>query len=125
MFRKFLQRDDMPRPREAAPAVSVVVIAYDMAAQAERTVRSLFSDYQLGVCAADYEVIVVENESRNLLDSDFVEALPDNFRYFLRRDAEPSPAAAINFGASQARGEHICIMIDGARMLTPGVMRSL
>jgi len=35
----------------------------------------------------------------------------------------PSPAAALNTAARQARGAAIAIMIDGARMLSPGVLR--
>ena len=34
----------------------------------------------------------------------------------------PLPVPAVNFGASQARGTHITIMVDGARMLSPGVL---
>ena len=50
------------------PALSLVVIVYDMPMQAEKTLYSLTADYQQGVEASDYEVIVVENESANNLD---------------------------------------------------------
>lgn len=125
MLKKFLQRDDSPGASSAPPMISIVVIVYDMAEQAAKTLRSLFVDYQQDVQAADYEVIIVENESAAPLAPAFVQSLPANFHYVLRPDPEPSPAAAINHGASLARGEHICVMIDGARMLTPGVVRNL
>lgn len=125
MLKKLLQKSDSPEMAPAAPVVSIVVIVYHMTEQAQRTIRSLFSDYQHGVSPADYEVLVVENDSAQTLSRDFVARLPHNFRYFLRRDAETSPGPAINFGAARARGENICIMIDGARMLTPGVVRNL
>lgn len=108
-----------------APKVSLVMIVYDMVAQAENTIRSMLTDYQLDVELHEYEVIIVENESPNLMQAEFLRSLPDNFRYFLRRDAETSPGPAVNFGASKATGENICILIDGARMLTPGAIKNV
>lgn len=103
--------------------LSIIVIAYDMPRQAFNTLKSLYPGYQEGVAAEDYEVILVENRSRRTMDAAAVAALPGNFRYFLRDEPGVSPAAAINFGFSQARGSYIGLMIDGARMLTPGVVR--
>ncbi|MBU3057783.1 glycosyltransferase family A protein [Pseudomonas indica] len=104
------------------PLLSVIVIVYDMPRQALNTLRSLAPDYQEGVAAEDYEVIVVENRSRRNMDTRAIEALPGNFRYFLRDEPGVSPAAAINFGFVQARGEQVGLMIDGARMVSPGVL---
>lgn len=104
------------------PLLSIIVIAYNMPRQALNTLRSLASDYQEGVSAEDYEVVLVENRSRHCMDSEAIAALPGNFRYFLRDEPGVSPAAAINFGFAQARAEHICLMIDGARMVTPGLV---
>ena len=73
-----------PSPGEG-PLVSFVVIVYDMPRQAENTVRSLFTDYQVDANAADYEVVIVENESDNPMDSGFVRSLPGNFSYHLRK----------------------------------------
>jgi hypothetical protein len=67
-------------------------------------------------------VIVVENKSPRLLGAERVEAFGDNFRYFLRDESGVSPAPAINFALTQARGEHIGLIIDGARMVTPRVL---
>lgn len=111
----------------SAPVLSVVVIVYDMAAQALNTLRSLDPGYQ-GVDPALYEVIVVENRSRFVMDRDAIAALPaaripGHLTYTLRDEPGQSPAAAINAGLAQARGQTIGIMIDGARMLTPGVLR--
>ena len=114
-----------PSLTQRAPRVSVVVIVYDMPAQAANTLRSLASGYQVGVDQSDYEVIVVENGSDNNLPAQVIDSLPGNFSYYLRENAEQTPAHAINFGASKARGRHVCIMIDGARMLTPGVIRHI
>lgn len=105
------------------PMLSIIVIAYDMPRQALNTLRSLSPAYQEGVDPEDYEVILVENSSARNMDADAIAALPGNFRYFLREEASVSPAAAINFAFSQAHGRHIGLMIDGARMVTPGVIR--
>lgn len=110
---------------QGSPIVSFVLIVYDMPAQAENTVRSLLPDYQVGADLADYEVLVVENESGNLISSDFIRTLPDNFHYHLRKETQPTPIHAINFGIEQARGENICVMIDGARVLTPGIVKNV
>lgn len=107
------------------PELSIVVIVYDMPLQARRTLQSLTAQYQEGVSEADYEVIVVENQSANNIDRDFLATLPANFSYHLRAEREPTPVHAINHGAGISRGRYICIMIDGARMVTPGVVRNI
>lgn len=105
------------------PLLSIIVIAYDMRRQALNTLISLTPTYQEGVDPNDYEVIVVENRSRRNMDAAAVAALPGNFRYFLRDEPGVSPAAAMNFATSLARGRFVGLMIDGARMVTPGVVR--
>ena len=104
------------------PKISVIVIVYDMQEQALTTLRSLAPAYQRRIDPSDYEVIVVENRSARVIDPAEVAALPPNFTYVLRDEAGTSPAAAINHGLSLAQGECIGLMIDGARMLTPGVL---
>ncbi len=108
-----------------APLLSIVVIVFDMPRQAERTLYSLTSAYQEGASEGEYEVIVVENESANPLSTAFINSLPANFSYHLRVEREPTPVHAINHGAGIARGRYLCVMIDGARMVTPGVVRNL
>lgn len=105
------------------PLLSIIVIAYDMPRQALNTLISLGTGYQEGVEKDDYEVIVVENRSQRNMDAAAISTLQGNFRYFLRDEPGVSPAAAINFGFEQARGRFIGLMIDGARMVTPGVIR--
>ena len=105
-----------------SPKISVIVIVYDMPVQALTTLRSLSASYQRRIDPRDYEVIVVENRSARVIDASDVAALPENFSYVLRDEPGTSPAAAINHGLALARGECIGLMIDGARMLTPGVL---
>lgn len=112
-------------PVHGGPIVSFVLVVYNMPAQAANTVRSLLSEYQQGVSAAAYEVLIVENRSKNLMEQAFIESLPDNFCYFLRDETEATPTHAINFGIEKSRGENVCVMIDGARLVTPGVVRNV
>lgn len=107
------------------PLLSIIVIAYAMPRQALNTLKSLAPDYQRGVDAAEYEVILVENRSQQIMDTAAIAQLPGNFRYFLRDESGVSPAAAINLGFQEARGQYIGLMIDGARMLTPGVIHNV
>ncbi len=106
----------------SGPVLSFVVIVFDMPEQAKRTLLSLSPEYQQNVSAHDYEVVVVENSSERMLGESAALACSPNARYFCREETSKSPAGAVNFGASQALGSAVGIMIDGARMLTPGVV---
>lgn len=105
------------------PVLSIIVIAHAMRRQAMNTLYSLCPDYQQDVYPASYEVLVMENESDNNLDADDVSALGDNFRYFLRSEEGVSPAPAINEALGLCRGRYVGLLIDGARMLTPRVLK--
>ncbi len=105
--------------------VSFVVIVYDMPLQAQNTVRSLLSDYQQDVRPEDYEVLIVENDSANTMPRDFLDSLPPNISYHLRKESQPTPIHAINYGIALASGENVCVMIDGARLLTPGIVKNI
>ena len=107
------------------PRLSLVLVVYRMPVQARNTIRSLLPDYQRGVSRDDYEVVIVENRSREVLDPGFLRGLPDNFSYLLRDETAPTPVYAVNEAAATARGENICVMIDGARLVTPGVVRGM
>ena len=106
------------------PKVSVILIAYSMSAQLENTLLTLAPDYQLGVDEGDYEVIVIENSSTDNLSPERVAALPNNFLYLLRDETAVSPVYAVNEGFSMCRAPFICLMIDGARMVSPGIIRT-
>lgn len=104
------------------PKISVVVVIHDMRREAPRTLLSLSPEYQTGIAASDYEVLVYENGSTTPLDPAVVAALPPNFRYTRIDTGAVSPVAAINLGLAEARGELIGVMIDGARLVTPGLL---
>ncbi|PIE37574.1 MAG: hypothetical protein CSA53_05660 [Gammaproteobacteria bacterium] len=104
------------------PRLSIIVMVYRMARQAMNTLYSLTPAYQQGVDGSEYEVIVVENSSDQILLSSAVKQLGDNFHYTLRQETRPTPVYAVNEGLAQARGDHVCLMVDGARMLSPRVL---
>jgi cephalosporin hydroxylase len=116
----------------AAPApptskdLSVIVVFFNMRREAARTLHSLSRSYQRGIEDLDYEVIVVENGSTDdqKLGDDFVRSFGPEFRYLdLDADATPTPANALNRGVEIAAGQSIAFMIDGAHVLTPGILR--
>jgi hypothetical protein len=104
------------------PRISIVLVVYDMAREAPRTLRSLAPGYQRDIGAGEYEVIVVDNGSPVPLGEEIVSALGPTFRYHYLDDASPSPAPAVNAGAALGRGEIIGVLIDGARIATPGLL---
>ena len=108
--------------RKKRPLISVVVAFFNMRREAKRTLHSLLATYQKGVSPADYEVIVVDSASTEPLDADWVEGLQSNFRYLYVNSPWPTPNRAMNEGIGMARSSRVMCMIDGARILSPGVL---
>ena len=86
------------------------------------TLYSLSTRYQTNANHQNYEVIVIENQSNNNLNPIKVRAFGPQFHYYLREESGISPASAINDGLKYCTGSHIGLMIDGARLLSPGVI---
>ncbi len=108
---------------ESPLKLSIVVVAYDMARELPRTLQSLTPEYQVGVRPEEYEVLVVDNGSPTPLGEKLVHGYGPNFGYHYIQDAQPSPADAVNTGVALTNGSIVCIMIDGARMVTPGLVK--
>ena len=102
--------------------LSVVVVVYNIPREAPRTLLSLSADYQRHIDVDDYEVIVVDNGSNPPFDHHIFDSLAGNFRLIRIDPAPPSPARAVNRGLAAANGEVIGVMIDGARIVTPGLL---
>jgi cephalosporin hydroxylase len=120
-------RLDRPSPRVPAKrsgevALSVIVNFYNMRREADRTLRSLARSYQSQVQDLPYEVLCIDNGSDPPLERAWVESFGSEFRLIRPENPQPSPCSAINAAAAQARGDYLAIMIDGAHMLTPGVL---
>lgn len=104
--------------------LSIVVIFHNMRREAERTLTTLTPAYQ-GLEPAQYDVIAIDNGSGQPLNGERVEAMAPNFRYRFFDTKSKSPVEALNAGAAMAKGRLIVFMIDGARMLSPGVLRGM
>ena len=95
-----------------------------MAREAPRTLHTMSAQYQRGVSGEDYEVIAIDCGSSTPLDSAVVQRMGPNFT-LVREARAASPAAAINRWALRSRGDLVCVCIDGARMLSPGIVRHM
>src|SRR6185369_15304061 len=94
----------VPNDPRAAPTLSIVVVAFNMPRQLENTLYSLSAAHQWNVREDEYEIIVVENRSRHVLGHERATRFGANIRYFLREETGVSPAPALNFAVSKARG---------------------
>lgn len=106
------------------PFVSIVVISYNMTREIPRTLRSLSPAYQAGMERDDYEVILVDNGSKVPPTAESFSDLNLNLTVVNMANPTHSPVAAINHGASLAKGDIICVYIDGARIASPGLVRN-
>jgi glycosyltransferase involved in cell wall biosynthesis len=104
------------------PTVSVVVVVYDMARELPRTLRSLSPARQRDIGADDYEVIVVDNGSPAPVDPDLVAGFEGRLRVERIDPAPPSPARAANHGLRLAAGDLLGLVVDGARLASPGLL---
>nr|WP_281380545.1 glycosyltransferase [Brevundimonas variabilis] len=101
--------------------MSIVVVGFDMARELPRTVQSLLPPYQQGIDLADIEIIVVDNGSADPVQrTDF--GHEGNITVLRVEDGGTSPCRAINRGAALARADRLAVMIDGARMASPGLL---
>lgn len=121
-----IRRAPEPLARKAESGtitLSVIVNFYNMPREAARTLTSLSRSYQSDVEDLDYEVLCVDNGSQPPLDPAWIASFGPEFRLVRPSQLHPSPCAAINEAALQARGRYLAILIDGAHLLTPGVFR--
>lgn len=109
-------------PQGNTPLLSIIVVAYNMERELPRTLLSLGRDYQQGVDSIHYEVIVVDNGSDKPVRRESVTRHGTDFQLIRIDNADPSPARAVNIGLKAARGEYLAIIVDGARLVTPGVI---
>ena len=106
----------------SGPDLSIVVVMYNMSREAERTLHSLSRTYQQRVADLDYEVVVVDNGSEEPLNAEWVSSHGPEFSYLRLPKKGMSPAPAVNVGVATSKGRLVGIMIDGARILSPGAL---
>lgn len=104
------------------PELSVVVVAHDMHRELPRTLYTLSRSFQSGMQGVPYEVIVVDNGSREpYCGAAIREHLPGCLLTRLEHSG-PSPCAALNHGLALANAPLVGALIDGARMASPGLL---
>lgn len=94
-----------------------------MEGQIGNTLRSLLPPYQRKIKKSDFEILVVDNGSPEPM-AENVWKLAGNVRYIHipAGEASPNPGVTVNRAARMARGEALSVILDGARMVTPGVL---
>ena len=103
--------------------LSIIVVAHNMQREIPRCLASLSPIYQQQVRDLSYEVLLIDNGSEPAVDDTVSTGIEVPLQLVQVPDPSPSPAAAINLGLARARGDVVCLMIDGAHVLTPGVLR--
>lgn len=106
----------------SAPALSVIVIGYNMARELPRTIRTLSPPMQRDIEVVDYEIIIVDNGSTEPFDHEQCRQMGSNISIHTISGAPLSPVRAINYGLALARGKLIGVLIDGARMASPRLL---
>jgi len=110
-------------PTEACPKLSVLVVCYEMAAQIKNTLQSLLPPYQRNISINEYEIILVDNGSAKRLDEQVWKMSPNlDYIYLSRNESSPNPGPAMNRAVALSHASLLCLMIDGARLVTPGVL---
>ncbi len=104
------------------PQLSIIVIFHDMQREAYRTLFSLSSSYQLKANDLNYEVIAIDSNSKKPLSANLISSMGNNYKYYNYKTESISPVDAINYGVDQAKSKNIMIIIDGARILSPGIL---
>lgn len=93
-----------------------------MSRELPRTLRSLTPDHQTDIAARDYEVVVVDNGTPGGLDPSLGDDFDGALRMLRVDDASASPAQAANLGIGAAVGDLVGLIIDGARLASPGLL---
>ncbi|HEV2363481.1 MAG TPA: glycosyltransferase [Caulobacteraceae bacterium] len=104
------------------PALSLVIISYNMERELPRTLLSLSPAMQRGLDGAEYEVIVVDNGSARAPDQRTIAAIIPNLKVISQPRPTASPVPAIHTGLRRARGDLVGVFVDGARMASPGLL---
>jgi hypothetical protein len=104
------------------PMLSLVVIGYNMRRELPRTILSLSPEMQKGIEADDYEIILIDNGSTEPVNLEVCHSWNAPLHYVEMSNPTVSPVPAINRGLELARGEVCGVMIDGARIASPGII---
>jgi hypothetical protein len=102
--------------------LSIVVNFFNNRREAENTLHSITRGYQQVPPGIPYEVIAIDNGSSQPLSPERVSAFGPEFRYRFVSTSSVSPVEAINVACRDAVGDEILVVIDGAHILSPGIL---
>jgi len=102
--------------------LTIIVVTHNMERELPRTLLSLSTSMQQGISDQDYEVIVVDNGSTEPFIPNNHKHLIPGLRSHSIESATHSPVPAVNAGLKLARGQTIGVFIDGARLVSPGML---
>ncbi|HEY2684596.1 MAG TPA: glycosyltransferase [Steroidobacteraceae bacterium] len=102
--------------------ISIIVNFFNNRREAKNTLHSLSAGYLRNASNISYEVIAVDNGSQLPLSEDEVSSFGPQFRYRYFATQSRSPVDALNTVCSEAKGDELMIMIDGAHLLSPGIL---
>lgn len=106
------------------PFLSIIIVSYRMKRELPRTLFSLTSPYQKGISRQEFEVIVIDNGSPEFPTLDEFADLDLDLTIYRMSEPTKSPVPAINFGLNHCSGGIIGVFIDGARIVSPGLLTS-
>jgi glycosyltransferase involved in cell wall biosynthesis len=101
---------------------SIVLCSYNMQRELPRTIRSLSPTMQRGVQESDYEIVVIDNGSTEPFSETDCRRWVTDLRVITIASPSPSPARAVNHGIAEAGSDLIGVLIDGARLVSPGII---
>jgi glycosyltransferase involved in cell wall biosynthesis len=103
-------------------SMSVVVVSYNMKREIPRTIQSLSTAYQRKIARNEYELLLVDNGSDTPWAAHDFDGIDTNLEIMNVPEANPSPARAVNLGLRSARAPLVGVLVDGARLVTPGLL---
>jgi len=102
--------------------LSVIVILHNMQREAVRTLSSLSRQVQTGLGGVEYEIIAIDNGSCLPLQPAQIAPFGAGLKYINLETDSVSPVGAVNLGAQVAKGDYVAVIVDGARMASPGLI---
>ncbi len=106
------------------PWLTVITVFFNMKREAPRTLLSLSRGYQRLAADIRYEVVALDHGSMEPIDPPHTLGPGVKFTYRHIATTSCSPVTAINEAALQANGDFLMVHIDGARILSPGVLEA-
>lgn len=104
------------------PSLSIVIVYFNIPLQFSKTLFSLLPPFQKNITSEEIEIIVVDNGSSIPLDLSKCKIPAGNVKIIHISSPQTSPVKAINVGLNASIGKYIGVMIDGARIASPGLL---